>query len=222
MCCCQGSLFLNDLAAALANTSVEPNSFAPRDKDISLVALKNEGGLVTCVTFVYWFNADARTGRRLSYYPRPYAVQAIVNARVPLESFSGCNLLIGRCPFVMVMRKRAYADRVPDWCFLVKRRAEALCYTGPLVNVDGPPHVLQCIVCEAADRQAVDRIDNADSYGMYVCSQCLCLWHKCCAVSIAKAGWYSAAGDDLYSTIHRDKKPDSVGFVCPVCIGIEG
>ena len=171
------------------------------------------------VSFVYWTDISSNKGRRQSYFPGSNKVKAIVASMVPEERWAG-NVVIERCPCVMVMHKRMLADEIPGWCLLLKRHAEAQFFSGPILTIDGPSHgapgEVSCILCKAAESTGVMKITDADASGYYQCSVCLCVWHRACALLVGRGQWYRDG--DVYG-LFPEKQPNARGFVCAVCIG---
>ena len=166
------------------------------DKTISLIRFADR------VLFVLWTDAATRWCRPITVKGRLHHIEAIVPARISKMCVWGCEVLIHRCPDVMLLRKATEgADTMPSWCMVLHRFYNARLFCGPLSSspVAGLP-VPECVVCVVgAQFLGTQVLLDRD---LFTCVGCTVIWHLCCKKAFAPA-------------IQNDC--DMATFRCPLC-----
>ena len=111
-------------------------------------------------------------------------------------------LIEKRVPAVMLMRKAAECDRVPEWCEVLLNLEQSLAFAGPLSDT----LATDCIRC--AQLSAAGMVYDHDSSTIYWCQSCLGKWHLECAEK------FRFPGIDRCRRVQCEE----ISFTCAVCL----
>ena len=146
-------------------------------QDISLIKTA-EGDIV----FVTWVSAVAMDARRVSL-DKSGKIIAIVAYLVPVEDFTGAQVLVHTVGFPMMKRPPGARVPMPAWCRLAQWFHAVQGFSGPYVKgglFEGKGKDA-CVVCSACAQLGIDQASSLTNDDMEVCSECLTPWHRECA-----------------------------------------
>ena len=141
--------------------------------------------------FVRWTNVALRKGRPITLDVLNRVV-CIVACKVGEDEYGTAEILISQVPAVMLQRRGAGRDRMPDWVMLYARFVSAQHCSGPLpLDGDASRHRLfmgqnetcECGLCAVLGDEGVDVELRREAIGaMFVCHRCLVYVHRRCSV----------------------------------------